>query len=125
MLVAPLCAWFNHTLPGAGAASGLLLYSKFPMSSQGIDVQYVADLARLRLSADEVATFQKQLSDILGYVDQLQKVDVSSVEAITASAPTSNNLRTDELKPSISAEEALANAPVQSDNLFIVPRMVE
>lgn len=95
------------------------------MSSQGIDVQYVADLARLRLSADEVATFQKQLSDILGYVDQLQKVDVSSVEAITASAPTSNNLRTDELKPSISAEEALANAPVQSDNLFIVPRMVE
>ncbi|HSI84336.1 MAG: Asp-tRNA(Asn)/Glu-tRNA(Gln) amidotransferase subunit GatC [Candidatus Methylacidiphilales bacterium] len=95
------------------------------MSSQGIDVKYVADLARLQLSDEEIATFQKQLTDILGYVAQLQQVDVSSVEAITASAPTSNNLRSDDLKPSISAEAALANSPSQSDNLFIVPRMVE
>ena len=95
------------------------------MSSQDINVQYVADLARLKLSPEEVATFQKQLTDILGYVAQLQNVDVSSVEAITASVPTSNNLRSDVLKPSITAEEALANAPSQADNLFVVPRMVE
>jgi len=47
------------------------------MSSTAIDVAYVADLARLRLSADEIQQFQKQLTDVVGYVGQLQQVDVS------------------------------------------------
>jgi aspartyl-tRNA(Asn)/glutamyl-tRNA(Gln) amidotransferase subunit C len=93
-------------------------------SSNSIDVTYVADLARLRLSPDEIATFQKQLGDVLGYVSQLAEVDVSKI-SLLGDADLKNRLRADELKPSLSVEEALANAPKQDNNLFVVPKMVE
>jgi aspartyl-tRNA(Asn)/glutamyl-tRNA(Gln) amidotransferase subunit C len=95
-----------------------------PTSPQGIDVTYVADLARLRLSPEEIATFQKQLSDVLGYVSQLAEVDVSHVSS--AGAPDLKNaLRKDVLTPSLTPAEALANAPRQDNNLIVVPRMIE
>ncbi len=93
-------------------------------ASQTIDVTYVADLARLRLSADEISTFQKQLVDVLGYVSQLNEVDVSQVTG-PGGAQTKNNLRADVLAPSLPVPEALANAPRQDNNLFVVPRMIE
>ena len=93
-------------------------------SPQSIDVTYVADLARLRLSPEEIATFQKQLSDVLGYVDQLNEVDVSQV-SLLGEADLRNNLRADVLVPSLPVAEALANAPQQENNLFVVPRMIE
>jgi aspartyl-tRNA(Asn)/glutamyl-tRNA(Gln) amidotransferase subunit C len=89
-----------------------------------IDVTYVADLARLRLTPEETATFQKQLGDVLGYVGQLTQVDVSHV-SLLGDADLKNRLRADEVKPSLSAAEALANAPKQDNNLFVVPKMVE
>jgi aspartyl-tRNA(Asn)/glutamyl-tRNA(Gln) amidotransferase subunit C len=93
-------------------------------TSQGIDVTYVADLARLRLSPEEIATFQKQLGDVLGYVSQLNEVDVSQVP--TSGAPDLKNaLRADILQPSLTPAEALANAPKQDNNLIVVPRMIE
>jgi len=92
--------------------------------SNSIDVTYVADLARLRLSPEEIATFQKQLGDVLGYVSQLQEVDVSHI-SLLGDANLKNRLRADELKPSLSPTEALANAPRQDNNLFVVPKMVE
>lgn len=95
-----------------------------PTSPQGIDVTYVADLARLRLSPEEIATFQKQLGDVLGYVSQLSEVDVSHVS--TSGAPDLKNmLRKDVLAPSLTPEQALSNAPKQDNNLFVVPRMIE
>lgn len=93
------------------------------MASPDIDVRYVADLARLNLSDAEAATFQKQLSDILGYVAQLEKVDVSSVQAF--SGPVVNNLRADVVADSLSVEAALANAPMQDNNLIVVPKIIE
>jgi aspartyl-tRNA(Asn)/glutamyl-tRNA(Gln) amidotransferase subunit C len=93
-------------------------------SSSSIDVTYVADLARLRLSPEEIATFQKQLGDVLGYVDKLQEVDVSKI-SLLGDADLKNRLRADELKPSLTPSEALANAPKQDNNLFVVPKMVE
>jgi aspartyl-tRNA(Asn)/glutamyl-tRNA(Gln) amidotransferase subunit C len=92
--------------------------------SQSIDVTYVADLARLRLSPEEIATFQKQLGDVLGYVSQLGEVDVSSV-SLLGEPNLKNRLRADEVRPSLSAPEALANAPAQDNNLFVVPRIIE
>jgi aspartyl-tRNA(Asn)/glutamyl-tRNA(Gln) amidotransferase subunit C len=92
--------------------------------SDGIDVTYVADLARLRLSPEEITTFQKQLSDVLGYVSQLSEVDVSHV-SLLGDADLKNRLRADEIQPSLSTVEALANAPKQDNNLFVVPRMIE
>jgi aspartyl-tRNA(Asn)/glutamyl-tRNA(Gln) amidotransferase subunit C len=93
-------------------------------SPQGIDVTYVADLARLRLSPEEIATFQKQLGDVLGYVSQLQEVDVSHVTT-SGDVDLKNVLRADVLQPSLTPEQALANAPRQDNNLFVVPRVIE
>ena len=89
-----------------------------------IDVTYVADLARLKLSAEEIATFQKQLGDVLGYVSQLKEVDVEHV-SLLGEADLKNRLRADEVQPGLPAAEALANAPKQDNNLFVVPKMVE
>jgi aspartyl-tRNA(Asn)/glutamyl-tRNA(Gln) amidotransferase subunit C len=93
-------------------------------SSPSIDVTYVADLARLRLSPEETATFQKQLNDVLGYVGQLNEVDVSHV-SLLGEADLKNQLRADVLAPSLPVAEALANAPQQENNLFVVPRIIE
>lgn len=92
--------------------------------SESIDVTYVADLARLKLSAEEIATFQKQLGDVLGYVSQLKEVDVAHV-SLLGEANLKNRLRADEVKPGLPVAEALANAPKQDNNLFVVPKMVE
>jgi aspartyl-tRNA(Asn)/glutamyl-tRNA(Gln) amidotransferase subunit C len=92
-------------------------------SSDHIDVTYVADLARLKLSPEEIATFQKQLEDVLGYVDQLQEVDVSAI-SLLGDADLKNRLRADEVRPSLTTAEALANAPRQENNLFVVPKIV-
>lgn len=93
------------------------------MASPDIDVRYVADLARLNLSDAEAATFQKQLSDILGYVAQLEKIDVSNVPAF--SGPVINNLRPDVAGESLPVELALSNAPQQDNNLIVVPKIIE
>jgi aspartyl-tRNA(Asn)/glutamyl-tRNA(Gln) amidotransferase subunit C len=93
------------------------------MASPEIDVRYVADLARLDLTDAEAATFQKQLSSILGYVAQLEKVDVSGVPAF--SGPVVNNLREDVAGESLPVEVALSNAPKQDNNLIVVPKMIE
>lgn len=93
-------------------------------SSDSIDVTYVADLARLRLSPEETALFQKQLGDVLGYVSQLAEIDVSHISLLGA-ADLKNRLRADEVRPSLTAAEALANAPKQDNNLFVVPKIIE
>lgn len=87
---------------------------------------YVAGLARLELNADETEKFQKQLGNILEYVEALQQIDVSSVPdaAIDPTLPT-NVLRTDELRPSLTAEDVVRNAPKSSNNLVIMPKIVE
>jgi aspartyl-tRNA(Asn)/glutamyl-tRNA(Gln) amidotransferase subunit C len=92
--------------------------------SESIDVTYVADLARLRLSPEEIATFQKQLGDVLGYVSALNEVDVSHV-SLLGEANLKNRLRADVVQPSLPVAEALANAPKQDNNLIVVPRMIE
>ena len=92
--------------------------------SKSMDVTYVADLARLQLSPEEIATFQKQLGEVLGYVGQLAEVDVSHV-SLMGEADLKNRLRTDAVRPCLSVTEALANAPAQDNNLFVVPRIIE
>lgn len=96
------------------------------MTSPSLDVAYVADLARIELSPEELTLFQKQLADILGYVNQLQKVDVSSIPdtPIDPHLPT-NVLRPDRVRPSLPTDRALANAPAQANSLLTVPKIVE
>jgi aspartyl-tRNA(Asn)/glutamyl-tRNA(Gln) amidotransferase subunit C len=94
-------------------------------ASGEIDVGYVAQLARMNLTQSEKELFQKQLSEVLHYIEKLREVDVSQVEAATHAIPVFNVFREDKPRDWFSAEEALSNAPRQANNLFIVPKVVE
>ena len=95
------------------------------MASPDFDVEYVAELARLELSADETRLFQEQLAHVLEYVKKISEVDVSNVEASAHASPIFDVFRADEARASLSAEEALSNAPRQANGLFVVPKVVE
>ncbi len=90
-----------------------------------IDVKYVAHLARLALTPEEEQKFGAQLGDILGYIEKLKEVDVSGVEPTAHAFPMVNVTRPDEVRPSMSHEDALRNAPAHANGLFIVPKIVE
>ena len=95
------------------------------MAKVDIDVKYVAHLARLSLSPEEEQKIGAQLGNILGYIEKLKEVDVTGVEPTAHAFPLVNVTRPDEVRPSISNEEALRNAPAQANGLFIVPKIVE
>lgn len=95
------------------------------MAGTDFNVKYVAHLARLSLSPEEEQKLGGQLNNIIGFVEQLKSVDVSNVEATAHAVPTVNVTRADEVRPSISHEDALRNAPKKSNGLFIVPKIVE
>ncbi len=89
------------------------------------NVRYTAQLARLNLSEEEIAKFQGQLSQVLDFVEKLKSVDVSAVEPTAHANPIMNVFRADESRPSFSPAEALANAPREANQLFIVPKVIE
>lgn len=93
--------------------------------SPGIDVAYVAHLARLALTAEEVTLFQGQLSRIVDYVRGIQQVDVSGIEPTHHAFPVENVFRADEARPSLPREVVLRNAPASRDGHFVVPKIVE
>ena len=90
-----------------------------------IDVKYVAHLARLILSPEEEEKFGAQLGQILAYIEKLKEVDVNRVEPTAHAMPLVNVTRPDEIRASMSNEEALRNAPAKANGLFIVPKIVE
>ncbi|HZR05501.1 MAG TPA: Asp-tRNA(Asn)/Glu-tRNA(Gln) amidotransferase subunit GatC [Candidatus Udaeobacter sp.] len=90
-----------------------------------LDVAYVARLARINLSEEEASAFQKQLSDVLNYVEKLRQADVNHVEAAAHALPIFNVFREDEPRDWFTAEQALSNAPRKASGLFIVPKVVE
>ena len=90
-----------------------------------LDVGYVAQLARVNLTAEETQLFQKQLGEVLKYADKLKEVDVSHVEAAAHAVPIFNVFREDEPRDWFTAEEALSNAPRKANNLFIVTKVIE
>jgi aspartyl-tRNA(Asn)/glutamyl-tRNA(Gln) amidotransferase subunit C len=89
------------------------------------DVNYVAHLARLTLAPDEAEKLGGQLGQILGYIEKLQELDVNQVEPTAHAVPMLNVTRPDEVRPSLSHENALRNAPLQANGLFLVPKIVE
>jgi len=95
------------------------------MAATQIDIHYVAHLARLKLSPEEEEKFSSQLSHVLGYIEKLKEVDISHVEPTAHAIPLVNVTRPDEICPSLSNEEALRNAPVKANGLFMVPKIVE
>jgi aspartyl-tRNA(Asn)/glutamyl-tRNA(Gln) amidotransferase subunit C len=90
-----------------------------------LDVAYAARLARLNLTGKETELFQKQLGDVLKYVEKLREVDVSNVEAAAHALPIFNVFREDAPREWFTAQQGLSNAPRQAKGLFIVPKVVE
>ncbi len=94
------------------------------MSLSQKELEHIAGLARLELSEQDVATYTEQLKAILEYVEPLKNLDLSNVEPTIYGVSLENVLRDDEVKPSITQEKALANAPDGEDGFFRVPKIV-
>jgi aspartyl-tRNA(Asn)/glutamyl-tRNA(Gln) amidotransferase subunit C len=90
-----------------------------------LDVAYVARLARINLTDDEAKIFQKQLDDVLKYVEKLRQVDVAGIDAAAHALPVFDVFREDAPREWFTAEQALSNAPQQANGLFVVPKVVE
>ena len=88
-------------------------------------VEHVAKLARLAIGEEEKALFARQLSAILTYVQTLNRLDTSSVEPTSHVIPIQNVFREDEVRPSLSREQAFANAPDTDGGCFRVPKIIE
>ncbi|MFZ2087159.1 MAG: Asp-tRNA(Asn)/Glu-tRNA(Gln) amidotransferase subunit GatC [Desulfobaccales bacterium] len=88
------------------------------------EVLHVAKLARLSLNPEEVDLFTRQLNNILAYVEKLQEVDTDGVPPMAHAVPIFNVFREDEVAPSLSRDEGLANAPAQEEGTFVVPRVI-
>jgi len=90
-----------------------------------LNIDHVAHLARLALTPDEKTRFAAQIGDILSYIEELKKVDVTGVEPTAHAFPVYNVWSGDVVQPALPVELALKNAPAQRDNMIAVPKVVE
>ena len=89
------------------------------------DVEKVAQLARLAVTAAEKETFAKQLTQILAHVEKLNRYDTRGIEPTATVMGQVNVFREDLVRPSLSSEKALANAPERGADGFVVPKILE
>ncbi len=95
------------------------------MSVDAATVRHIARLARIAVSDEEVAAFAPELSNILGWIEQLGEVDVAGVEPMTAVIPNTLRLRDDIVTDGNRRDEILANAPLAEHGFFAVPKVIE
>jgi aspartyl-tRNA(Asn)/glutamyl-tRNA(Gln) amidotransferase subunit C len=94
------------------------------MPDNAIDIRYVAELARIALTDDEVERFGKQLGDLLEHVNALAELDTASVPATAQVIESRNVSREDRLQPCLDREVLLAQAPQRQGGFFRVPRII-
>jgi len=85
------------------------------------DIEKVSLLARLQLTEDEIESLTSELGQIVAYVDQLSEVDTEGVAPMAHAVEVSNVFSSDEVKPSLPREKALANAPSHNERGYLVP----
>jgi aspartyl-tRNA(Asn)/glutamyl-tRNA(Gln) amidotransferase subunit C len=95
------------------------------MSVDRATVRRIARLARLAITEQEEGTLEKELSNILDWVAQLDEVDTSNVEPMTRVADMKMKMRKDEVTAGFCAADILKNAPQVDDGYFVVPKVVE
>ena len=95
------------------------------MSSLTLKIEYVAELARIKLSPEEITVFRSQLENVLKHVERLNQVDVSHVDPTAHSFPIYNVFRSDEPRHGLDRQSALANAPRETQGLFLVTKVME
>lgn len=88
------------------------------------DVDHVALLGRLELTDQEKEMYTRQLNDILGHFQFLERLDTDNVQPTAHVLPLKNVFREDWVGQHISREDALANCPDRDENFFKVPRIV-
>jgi aspartyl-tRNA(Asn)/glutamyl-tRNA(Gln) amidotransferase subunit C len=88
-------------------------------------VKRVAHLARIAVSEEDAARMTGQLNAILGFVEQLNEVDVEGVEPMTSVTPMAMKKRKDVVNDGGKAADIVANAPIHEENFFVVPKVVE
>lgn len=89
------------------------------------DVGHIAKLAKLKFSDEEIEKLQSELNQVLQYIDKLNELNLDEVEPLENINPTENIFREDAVKPGITKEEALKNAPSKTDNFFKVPKVID
>jgi aspartyl-tRNA(Asn)/glutamyl-tRNA(Gln) amidotransferase subunit C len=88
------------------------------------DVERIAELANLKFSDAELENFTPEMNEILNYMEKLNELNTENVEPLSHPVEQSNVFREDVLKPSISAKEALKNAPAKDETHFKVPKVI-
>lgn len=89
------------------------------------DVKHIARLSRLFLSDKEIDIFSGQLSSIIEYVEQLNSLDTGNIKPTSHVIPLNNVMRDDIPAASLSAEDALKNAPDSTEKFYRVPKIIE
>ncbi|MGH9481375.1 MAG: Asp-tRNA(Asn)/Glu-tRNA(Gln) amidotransferase subunit GatC [Terriglobales bacterium] len=95
------------------------------MNRASFDLEAIASLAQLELSAEEAAAMRRDLEAILGYIAQIQQIATAGVAPMAHALAAETPLRDDRVQPSFSQEEALANAPERRQGMFQVPQILE
>jgi aspartyl-tRNA(Asn)/glutamyl-tRNA(Gln) amidotransferase subunit C len=95
------------------------------MSLTAQEVQWVAHLARLQLTEEELETMTRQLRAIVDYVDQLKQVNTEGIEPMAHVHVQPNVFRADEPAPSLAVADALANAPDRRGDFYSVPAVLD
>lgn len=88
------------------------------------EVIRIAELAKLKLTEEEIIKFQIELSKILEYVEQLKEIDTKEVKPLSHPISRVNIFREDKVTKSIDIEEALSNAPERTEEFFKVPKVI-
>ncbi|MEO6913260.1 MAG: Asp-tRNA(Asn)/Glu-tRNA(Gln) amidotransferase subunit GatC [Candidatus Baltobacteraceae bacterium] len=94
------------------------------MSPEKIDIRYVAKLARLALTDDEVERFGRQLGDLLEHVNALAGLDTENIPATAQVVELRNVERADSIAPTLDRETVLSMAPQRQGGFFRVPRII-
>ena len=95
------------------------------MSLDPATVRRIARLARIRVEEAQLPQLQAELNGILGWIEQLNEVDVEGVEPLTGGAQMALKLREDAVTDGGIAEQVLANAPDRAGDFYAVPKVVE
>jgi aspartyl-tRNA(Asn)/glutamyl-tRNA(Gln) amidotransferase subunit C len=89
------------------------------------EVLHIAQLARVALTEEEITRMQEQLSNLLEHFEVLQKVDTEGIPPTAQSVDLQSIMRADDVKPSLPADDVLANAPRREDDYFRVRAVLE
>ena len=95
------------------------------MSVDTATVKRVAKLSRIAITDERAESMKAELNTILGFVEQLQEVDVEGVEPMTSVVEMDMRKRTDQVTDGNKADDVTANAPMSEDHFFLVPKVVE